>query len=145
MQRLLLLIVVPFVFFWSLPVFGNEMRKDFHNCQKISGNKLLMMIFQKTIDSEFVSYESELCNILSNFANDNPDNLILTTKRKGRSQTICLKREKESTCRSHLAIVNSDIPAAEALRYTYTAEIPQPEIQKETVERLFLKPSSLIQ
>lgn len=104
-----------------------------------------MMIFQKTIDSEFVSYEPELCNILSNFVNNNPDNLILTTKRKGRSQTICLKKEQESTCKSYLAIVNSDIPAAEALRYTYAAEIPQPGIQKETVERLFIKPSSLIQ
>ena len=75
-----------------------------------------------------------------------PDNVPLESSgRKRGKATICLSDEKDYPCKFIIGFINPGFDSATALSEIYSFTPPQSSQLNETVERLFLKPSSLIQ
>ncbi len=114
-------------------------------CSEIKQDKVLSFIYSKVNDSDFITPEDNLCKSLTVYININTSEITLTTKRIGRSYKICLNPKSSNGCEDIIAQVKKGIDPANALHYTFKNEIIRNDTQRETIERLFLKPSTLIQ
>ena len=73
------------------------------------------------------------------------ENITITSGRKKGKTAICLSDESNYPCKFVIGIIKPQFDATFALSEIYSFTPPKSSQLNETVERLFLKPSSLIQ
>ena len=113
-------------------------------CVDIKTNKVLAFTYAKILNSPYIKPDENLCKLLTEYINVNESEILITTKRKGRSHYLCLMISVDGKCKSLLGALNKGIDPSQALHYTFSKNIVQNTVQKETIERLFIKPSLLI-
>ena len=73
------------------------------------------------------------------------DQISITSGRKRGKATICLSDEENYPCKFIIGFISNEFDSTTALSEIYSFTPPKSSQLNETVERLFLKPSSLIQ
>ena len=99
----------------------------------------------KIESSDIANVSSFTCDEAKNMNKMNNDKIFITSGRKRGKATICLSDEKDYPCKFIIGFINPEFDSATALSEIYSFTPPQSSQLNETVERLFLKPSSLIQ
>jgi len=115
------------------------------SCTQIKANKTLSSILQKSEDAAgFLKIRSDACRVLISYLNTPEDELVLTTARAASGQSICISATDKKVCTDMIADVEPGVVAAEALLFVYSDSLHTAGPQKQTVERLFIRPASVI-
>ena len=115
------------------------------SCQALSGNQTLSTVLLKTNQAEgFLRPRPNICEVLNRFTAVDQTSLVLTTMRVGKLYGVCIGKSITSPCSALIADVEQGVPASEALQFAYGLELEQGGPQRQTVERLFLRPSAII-
>jgi hypothetical protein len=115
------------------------------SCTQIKANKTLSYILQKSEDAAgFLKIRSDACHVLISYLNTPEDELVLTTARTASGQSICISATDKKVCTDMIADVEPGVVAGEALLFVYSVSLKPAGPQKQTVERLFIRPASVI-
>ena len=114
-------------------------------CIESVENDVLKWSISKIESSDMAKVSSFTCDEAKNMNKMNSDQISITSGRKRGKATICLSDEKDYPCKFIIGFINPEFDAATALSEIYSFTPPKSSQLNETVERLFLKPSSLIQ
>lgn len=114
-------------------------------CPALRSNQTLSAVFLKTNQAEgFLRPRPNICEVLSQFTTADQKALVLTTTRIGRLYGVCIGESSTTPCSRVIAEVEEGVQAGEALQFAYGLTLEQGGPQRQTVERLFIKPSALI-
>ena len=108
-------------------------------------NEVVMWSIDKIKTSEMADINTFNCEIVDEMNKMNPEQISITSGRKQRKPVICLSDESDYPCKFVIGFINPQFDSATALSEIYSFTPPKSSQLNETVERLFLKPSSLIQ
>ena len=72
------------------------------------------------------------------------ENIIITTGRKRGKSLICVSDSDSYPCKYKIATINDGIDTTKAIESIFSFTPPKNSQLNETVERLFLKPSTLM-
>lgn len=115
------------------------------SCQAINGNLTLSTVLLKTNQAEgFLRPRPNICEVLKRFTAVDQTSLVLTTVRVGKLYGVCIGESITTPCSELIADVEQGVPASEALQFAYGLDLEQGGPQRQTVERLFLRPSAII-
>ncbi len=114
-------------------------------CIQNSPNRVVRWSISKIESSDIATVIPLTCDEEKIMHKMKIDKISITSGRKRGKATICLSDEKDYPCKFIIGNINSEVDATKALSKIYSFTPPQPSQLNETVERLFLKPSSLIQ
>lgn len=115
------------------------------SCQALSGNRTLSLVLLKTREAEgFLRPRPDICETLSRFRAVNQGDLVLTTMRVGKHYGVCIGKSSNEPCSAVIADVEQGVAASEALQFAYGLDLQRGGPQRQTVERLFIKPSAII-
>ena len=109
-----------------------------------SGEKIYSTIISKIEHSEIANTNELSCEEITEINKNNPNSLLITSGRKRGKYTICLSDNPKNPCKYVIGTFNRKNNPSEMLSQVF--DIPKPEQTQlnETVERLFFKPSLLI-
>ena len=116
-----------------------------YGCIESVENEVIKWSISKIESSDMANVSSFTCDDAKNMNKMNSDQISITSGRKRGKATICLSDEKDYPCKFIIGFINPEFDAATALSEIYSFTPPQSSQLNETVERLFLKPSTLIQ
>ena len=116
-----------------------------NGCNESVKNDVVKWSISKIESSDMAKISSFTCDEVKNMNKMNSNQIEITHGRKRGKATICLSDEKDYPCKFIIGFINPEFHAAKALSEIYIFTPPQSSQLNETVERLFLKPSSLIQ
>ena len=136
-----MLISCTFIFFGLI----NAEPSKANGCNESVKNDVVKWSISKIESSDMANVSSFTCDDAKNMNKMNSDQISITSGRKRGKATICLSDEKDYPCKFIIGFINPEFDAATALSEIYSFTPPQSSQLNETVERLFLKPSSLIQ
>jgi len=108
-------------------------------------NEVVIWSIDKIKTSEMADINTFNCEIVDEMNKMNPEQISITSGRKQRKPVICLSDESDYPCKFVIGFIKPQFDAATALSEIYSFTPPKSSQLNETVERLFLKPSSLIQ
>ena len=114
-------------------------------CIESVENDVVKWSISKIEASDMANVSSFTCDDAKIMNKMNSDNISITSGRKRGKATICLSDEKDYPCKFIIGFINPAFDSATALSEIYSFTPPVSSQLNETVERLFLKPSSLIQ
>jgi len=115
------------------------------SCQVLSGNRTLTLVLLKTKEADgFLRPRSDICEVLSRFRAVDQGDLVLTTMRVGKHYGVCIGKSSNAPCSALIADVEQGVAASEALQFAYGLDLQRGGPQRQTVERLFIKPSAII-
>ena len=114
-------------------------------CIESLENNVVKWSISKIESSDMATLSSFTCDDAKNMNRMNSDQISITSGRKRGKATICLSDEKDYPCKFIIGFINPEFDSATALSKIYSFTPPVSSQLNETVERLFLKPSSLIQ
>ena len=115
------------------------------DCSNEIANKVVKWSINKIIESDMATTQTFTCEEVKDMNQMNNEQINITSGRKRGKATICLSDESDYPCKHVIGIIESQLDAATALSEIYSFTPPKSSQLNETVERLFLKPSSLIQ
>ena len=115
------------------------------DCSNSIDNKVVAWSINKIKDSEMATNNSLSCEQVKDMNTMNSDQISITSGRKRGQATICISDESNYPCKFIIGIIEPQFDSATALSEIYSFTPPKSSQLNETVERLFLKPSSLIQ
>ncbi len=130
-------LVVPLGLFINRPAQAS--------CDEPISNNVLQWTIDKINNSEIVELIVLSCDQTNELNKVPGDKLQITTGRKRGRAIICISDEEAFPCKYKLATINSGYDAPTALTKVFSFTPPESSQLNETVERLFLKPSTLIQ
>ena len=116
-----------------------------NSCNESIKNDIVKWSISKIESSDLANVSSFTCDDAKNMNKMNNDQISITSGRKKGKTIICISDEKDYPCKFIIGFINPEFDAATALSEIYSFTPPQSSQLNETVERLFLKPSSLIQ
>ena len=116
-----------------------------NGCSESIKNKIVKWSISKIESSNMANVSSFTCDYAKNMNKMKSDQIFITSGRNRGKATICLSDEKDYPCKFIIGFINPAFDSAKALSEIYSFTPPQASQLNETVERLFLKPSSLIQ
>ena len=116
-----------------------------NGCIKSIENDVVKWSISKIESSDMANVSSFTCDNAKNMNKMNSDQISITSGRKRGKAAICLSDERDYPCKFIIGFIDPEYDAATALSEIYSFTPPQSSQLNETVERLFLKPSSLIQ
>ena len=131
--------------FFFIGTINNVEPSKADGCFKSVQNDVVKWSISKIESSDMANVSSLTCDDAKNMNKMNSDQISITSGRKRGKATICLSDEKDYPCKFIIGFINPEFDAATALSEIYSFTPPQSSQLNETVERLFLKPSSLIQ
>ena len=139
------LLIRFFVFaFIPLTIF-NSNSTNASDCSNEINNKLVAWSMKKIRISDMATTKSLTCEEVIDMNQMKNENITITSGRKKGKTAICLSDESNYPCKFVIGIIKPQFDAAFALSEIYSFTPPKSSQLNETVERLFLKPSSLIQ
>ena len=115
------------------------------DCSNEIVNKVVKWSINKIKESDIATSQSFTCEEVKNMNQMINEQINITSGRKRGKATICLSDESDYPCKHVIGIIDSQFDSATALSQIYSFTPPKSSQLNETVERLFLKPSSLIQ
>tara|TARA_Y100001978_G_scaffold187572_1_gene188264 strand:- start:115 stop:552 length:438 start_codon:yes stop_codon:yes gene_type:complete len=115
------------------------------DCSSEINNKVVIWSINKIIESNFATARSIQCDEVKNLNQMKREQIYITSGRKRGEATICLSDESDYPCKFVIGIIKPQFDSSTALSEIYSFTPPKSSQLNETVERLFLKPSSLIQ
>ncbi len=118
---------------------------DASDCSNEIDNKLVVWSMKKIRISDMATTTSLTCEEVKDMNQMKNENITITSGRKKGKTAICLSDESNYPCKFVIGIIKPQFDAAFALSEIYSFTPPKSSQLNETVERLFLKPSSLIQ
>ena len=114
-------------------------------CSDITYNsEILQLIDARLSESKLVSLNQDVCKSYQEALNLNLTNLLVTTGRKRGKNVICLSDTKSKPCKYILATMTKTDNPASLLAEVFKLKSNGRAVLNETVERLYLTPSSLI-
>ena len=115
------------------------------SCDEILNNKVVEWSIQKIKDSNLAEFLNISCDEAKQMEKMAEDKILITSGRKRGKPLICISDEKDYPCKFIIGNIYPGIDSSEAIKQIYSFNPPQSSQLNETVERLFLNPSSLIQ
>ena len=115
------------------------------DCSNSIDNKVVAWSINKIKDSDMATNNTFSCEQVKEMNAMNSDKISITSGRKRGQATICISDESNYPCKFIIGIIEPQFDSATALSEIYSFTHPKSTQLNETVERLFLKPSSLIQ
>jgi hypothetical protein len=109
--------------------------------ENITLNEILLRTNQAV---GFLKPKQNICETLSKFKGVNQVDLVITSTPSGDLYKICIGSSMSSPCSDIIADVEPGISAGDALQFAYVVNLQKDGPQKQTVERLFIRPSTLI-
>ena len=123
----------------------NQNPIEANDCFESFKNEVVIWSIDKIKTSEMADINTFNCEVVDELNKMNPEQISITSGRKQRKPVICLSDESDYPCKFVIGFINPQFDAATALSEIYSFTPPKSSQLNETVERLFLKPSSLIQ
>tara|TARA_Y100000994_G_scaffold223303_1_gene204098 strand:- start:229 stop:666 length:438 start_codon:yes stop_codon:yes gene_type:complete len=123
----------------------NQNPIEANDCFESFKNEVVIWSIDKIKTSEMADINTFNCEVVDEMNKMNPEQISITSGRKQRKPVICLSDESDYPCKFVIGFINPQFDAATALSEIYSFTPPKSSQLNETVERLFLKPSSLIQ
>ena len=123
----------------------NQNPIEANDCFGLFKNDVLIWSIEKIKTSEMADINTFGCEVVDAMNKMNPEQISITSGRKQRKPVICLSDESDFPCKFVIGFIKPQFDAATALSEIYSFTPPKSSQLNETVERLFLKPSSLIQ
>ena len=114
-------------------------------CSHSIDNKVVAWSINKIKNSDMATNNTFSCEQVKEMNSMNSDQISITSGRKRGQATICISDESNYPCKFIIGIIEPQFDSATALSEIYSFTPPKSSQLNETVERLFLKPSSLIQ
>ena len=115
------------------------------SCDASLENKVVKWSIIKIKESNLAIFEPISCDLVTQMDNMAEDKILITSGRKRGKPLICISDEKDYPCKFVIGNIIPGIDSSEAIKQIYSFTPPQSSQLNETVERLFLNPSSLIQ
>tara|TARA_Y100000994_G_C15545949_1_gene382003 strand:+ start:400 stop:798 length:399 start_codon:yes stop_codon:yes gene_type:complete len=115
-------------------------------CNSMISSKTLTWSLNKIKQSNLARINEISCEDINSINKMNEEDIIITSGRKRGESLICLSNVSEDPCKHVIGIINQgyvDTTYVLSEVFSFTPKVP--DKLNETVERLFLKPSSLIQ
>ena len=129
---------------FSLNIFqANYLNAE--SCDESLENKVVRWSIIKIKESKLAIFEPISCDLVKQMDKMAEDKILITSGRKRGKPLICISDEKDYPCKFVIGNINPGIDSSEAIKQIYSFTPPQSSQLNETVERLFLSPSSLIQ
>ena len=137
-------LVMPVVFSSASIVIGDGLTsKVLANCNA-TNEGIYSLIVSKIDDSKIANIRKLKCGEVTAINQSSPDSLLITSGRKRGKYTICLSDDASDPCKYVVGIFNDNKNPSQMLSQVFGLN-EQRRIQlNETVERLFFKPSLLI-
>ena len=129
---------------FSLNIFqANYLNAE--SCDESLENKVVRWSIIKIKESKLAIFEPISCDLVKQMDKMAEDKIFITSGRKRGKPLICISDQKDYPCKFVIGKINPGIDSSEAIKQIYSFTPPQSSQLNETVERLFLNPSSLIQ
>ena len=126
-----------------IAVHDGTINRAFAKCAA-SDEEIYSTIISKIEKSE-IAYTSKLsCEEIININKNNPNSLLITSGRKRGKYTICLSDNSKNPCKYVIGTFNKNENPSDMLSQVFDIKKPERTQLNETVERLFFKPSLLI-
>ena len=139
-------ILIRFFVFAFIPLtILNSNSTSASDCSNELNNKLVAWSMKKIRISDMATTKSLTCEEVIDMNQMKNENITITSGRKKGKTAICLSDESNYPCKFVIGIIKPQFDATFALSEIYSFTPPKSSQLNETVERLFLKPSSLIQ
>ncbi len=113
------------------------------NCPLLP-DSLLQKIVKKIELSQHANITPLPCADINELNRISPGNFEITTGRKNGEPVICLLVSRDQPCRYVLGKLDKTMSPASALSTIFPSSMPINDILNETIERLFIRPSSII-
>ena len=130
---------------FSLFIIGNIQPASSNSCSTKIKNKVALWSIKKIESSDISDIYPISCDEANEINELNEDKILITTGRKRGKAIICLSDAQDYPCKFRIGTINDGYEPGLALSKIYSYQIPKSTVFNETVERLFLKPSTLIQ
>ena len=124
---------------YQLETFSSE------SCDDSLKNQVVEWSIKKIKESNLAELVNKSCNETIQMKKMAAEKILITTGRKRGKPLICISDEKDYPCKFIIGNIKPGIDSSEAIKQIYSFNPPQASQLNETVERLFLNPSSLIQ
>ena len=125
--------------FFSNPLLSSQDIKCIKNDNSIIEKLIIKINSNENTELNLITCEE--IDIIKSF---NEDKLLVTTGRKRGRYSICLSDNKDNPCKFIIGYFKKNGIPSEMLSKLFEIEFSQDGELNETVERLFLEPSSLI-
>ena len=145
MDNFLNILIKFFVFAFFPVTILNSNSINASDCSNEIDNKLVVWSIKKIRKSDMATPNSVTCEEVKDMNQMKNENITITSGRKKGKTVICLSDESNYPCKFVIGIIKPQFDASFALSEIYSFTPPKSSQLNETVERLFLKPSSLIQ
>lgn len=109
-----------------------------------SDEEIYSTIISKIEKSEIADTSKLSCEEIININKNNPNSLLITSGRKRGKYTICLSDNSKNPCKYVIGTFNKNENPSDMLSQVFDIQKPERTQLNETVERLFFKPSLLI-
>ena len=113
-------------------------------CEKPIQNTVFRWIVEKISTSEIANAKPLSCEEIKEITSYQEEVILITSGRKRGEYTICLSDDKLQPCKHTIATLIGWSSPSEMLEEVFDYKEQKSSVFNETVERLFLKPSSLI-
>ena len=139
-------ILIRFFVFAFIPLtIINSNSINASDCSNEIDNKLIAWSMNKIRKGNMATPNPVTCEEVKDMNQMKNENITITSGRKKGKTAICLSDENNYPCKFVIGIIKPQFDSAFALSEIYSFTPPKSSQLNETVERLFLKPSSLIQ
>jgi hypothetical protein len=121
----------------------NPTSKNLSSC-KANGGKLYGLISTKIIQSDSSKIIALDCAELTKIQSYYEDDILLTSGRSQGQYVICLTNSKNKPCAHVIAQLIGSEPPSLSMTRIFGLDQPPSDTLNETIERLFLRPSTLL-
>jgi len=113
-------------------------------CGALAENTILNWVIEKISNSNIANGTDISCDEARKISSYEEDLIFITTGRSRGNYTICLSDDKHYPCKHKIAILTGSSSPGKMLEKVFGYNAEKSSVLNETVERLYLKPSSLI-
>ena len=141
---ILRIILIPFSFLTFLNFSSNYAEAE-KKCEVTLRNKVINWTIKKLDNSSLVSLKEMSCQEISEIVKMDPSKVLITTGRKRGERVICISDNKDFPCKNYLATIVPSVSSFDAMTQIFEVKFDRTKIMNETVERLYITPSELIE
>ena len=125
--------------------FSSNYAEAEKKCALTFKNKVINWTIKKLENSSLVSLKEMSCQEISEILKMDPSKVLITTGRKRGERVICISDNKDFPCKNYLATILPSVSSFDAISQIFEVKFDRKKIMNETVERLYITPSELIE
>ena len=135
---------ISLVFSSALIIVQDGLKNRVFAACAISNKGIYDSIISKIESSGIASTKKLTCEQVMEINKNSPNNMLITSGRKRGRYTICLSDDSSNPCKYVIGTFNENKNPSDMLMQVFGIPKPKRTQLNETVERLFFKPSLLI-